>query len=119
FAGFLEDVFRARQRSRRGALGHLRLFGDVDDGGPARAQDRLSSGSIPCSWERYHAQAPCQHDKNRRKFPCSPRISGGWQRRPVAAAGGAVTRMLTRHSTVTDLARLRGWSTSVPMKTAV
>jgi hypothetical protein len=23
------------------------------------------------------------------------------------------------HSTVTDLARLRGWSTSVPMKTAV
>ncbi len=29
------------------------------------------------------------------------------------------TRSRSRYSTVTDFARLRGWSTSVPMKTAV
>ena len=42
---------------------------------------------------------------------------------PPAAAGG-VTPTLPKgtpppYSTVTDFARLRGWSTSLPMKTAV
>jgi len=37
------------------------------------------------------------------------------------ARGGAslATPLSKRYSTVTDFARLRGWSTSVPMKTAV
>jgi hypothetical protein len=42
--------------------------------------------------------------------------------RPVgfgAGRRGTASAAVTRHSTVTDLARLRGWSTSVPFATAV
>lgn len=38
---------------------------------------------------------------------------------PAKLRPEAIDRLLSSYSTVTDLARFRGWSTSVPITTAV
>src|SRR5687768_3566908 len=57
--------------------------------------------------DRFHVRAP--QAPRRRASPALGRSGGG---HPAAATG------LTLHSTVTLLARLRGWSMSVPLSTA-
>ena len=56
----------------------------------------------------------------RRLFGDSPGISQSSDKWGPAALGGeAGPHSFSRYSTVTDFARLRGWSTSVPLKSAM
>ncbi len=74
----------------------------------SRRPSRFATSSAPRSGAR-----SCTSGSSRSASRTCPERGPGLRSRPPHAAGGPA------YSTVTDLARLRGWSTSVPLSTAV